>query len=493
MDTSDLHIGGGIHDLEVDGNRNFKWTSDLYCLYFNDTIESITLEIFSDFKSNCWYYLDDVNEDSKITLSYNSGFNRIKIINKNFFKLNIHQNIFIPAKINKNSNDFRKLSYRIYNIDVVYTNGKIKRLNIKDVEFYIENENLNSMDIDTNVVKFGLYGEMFIKTNKNNPNGKINLNIEQTSFYSHRSGWNYVLQNLFELNNPNGIIFDGFVENAFSWRKEEFLEKKLIPYKKDWIGVLHNPPNMPLWFSDNNSYPQSLIHDKVFKESLKHCRGLYVLSNYYKKFLSHYIPDVNINVLYHPTEIPDKKFDINKFYNNKNKSIVNVGWWLRKLNSIFLLDSGNYQKIRLMPNNKCKDTILRLTNIERDLYNIILSKKQIESVKIIDHLDNNDYDVLLSQNIVFLDLYDTSANNAVIECIARGTPLLVNRHPATIEYLGEEYPFYFDSLKEANEKLNNIDLIRDTHKYLMTFDKRKQITIEYFKEQLKESEIYQSI
>ena len=50
----------------------------------------------------------------------------------------------------------------------------------------------------------------------------------------------------------------------------------------------------------------------------------------------------------------------------------------------------------------------------------------------------------------------------------------------SIEYLGEKYPFYFDSLKEANEKLNNIDLIRDTHQYLMTFDKRKQITIEYF-------------
>jgi hypothetical protein len=156
-----------------------------------------------------------------------------------------------------------------------------------------------------------------------------------------------------------------------------------------------------------------------------------------------------------------------------------------------LLDSGEYEKIRLMPNNKCKDTILRLTNIELDLYNITLSKKQIDSVKIIDHLENNDYDILLSKNIVFLDLYDTSANNAVIECIARGTPLLINKHPATIEYLGEEYPFYFDSLKEASDKLNDIDLIRDTHQYLTTFDKRKQITIEYFKQQLKESEIYQ--
>jgi len=28
---------------------------------------------------------------------------------------------------------------------------------------------------------------------------------------------------------------------------------------------------------------------------------------------------------------------------------------------------------------------------------------------------------------------------------------------------------------------------------LMTFDKRKQITIEYFKEQFKESDIYQSL
>ena len=67
---------------------------------------------------------------------------------------------------------------------------------------------------------------------------------------------------------------------------------------------------------------------------------------------------------------------------------------------------------------------------------------------------------------------------------------MINRHPATIEYLGDEYPFYFDSLKEASEKLNNIDLVRDTHQYLMTFDKRKQITIEYFKQQFENSEIY---
>ena len=62
------------------------------------------------------------------------------------------------------------------------------------------------------------------------------------------------------------------------------------------------------------------------------CTGF--LSNYYKRFLKRYLPQIPINVLYHPTEIPDLKFNFDKFFKNKNKSVVNIGWWLRKLNSI---------------------------------------------------------------------------------------------------------------------------------------------------------------
>ena len=90
-------------------------------------------------------------------------------------------------------------------------------------------------------------------------------------------------------------------------------------------------------------------------------------------------------------------------------------------------------------------------------------------------------------------LSKNSANNAVIECIARGTPLLINKQPATVEYLGEEYPFYFDNLEEASKKSKDYVLIEKTHHYLMTFDKRKQITIEYFKDQLINSTIYKDL
>lgn len=483
-----INFGEGFHSLEKDQQYNqFKWMSEKNEIYINDSnSSSITLDLLNTIPSNIFNIIKNDNSNIKIPLEI--GRQNIRINTKNVKKLIIESNYFIPSKQNNLSSDDRKLSCKLYNIILDDTTS----LSVDKI-FYINNNIKNIKSSKGRMLEFiGDYGEMSIRIKSNSEKGKINLGT-QISFYSHRSGWDYVVKNLVDFNSSNGVYLDGFVENAFSWRKNQYIKEEIIPYTEPWVGFLHNPPNMPLWFSDNNSYPQTLIHDEYFRESLNYCKGLYVLSEYYKRFLKHYIPNIPINVLYHPTEIPDLKFNFNNFINNDNKCIVNIGWWLRKLNSIFLLNGGKYNKIRLMPNNKCKDTILRLTNIERNLFDFRLTEKQLNSVKLVDHLENDEYDKLLTQNIVFLDLYDTSANNAVIECIARGTPLLINKHPATIEYLGKEYPFYFDSLKDANEKLNNIDLIRDTHQYLMTFDKRKQITIEYFKQQFEQSEIYKSL
>ena len=39
------------------------------------------------------------------------------------------------------------------------------------------------------------------------------------------------------------------------------------------------------------------------------------------------------------------------------------------------------------------------------------------------------------------------------------TPIVINRLPAVVEYLGADYPFYFNSLEEARDKALNFDLI----------------------------------
>ena len=67
-------------------------------------------------------------------------------------------------------------------------------------------------------------------------------------------------------------------------------------------------------------------------------------------------------------------------------------------------------------------------------------------------------------------MFDASANNTVIECIIRNTPIIVNRLESVVEYLGADYPLYFDSLDEIPE-LINIKNIEKAHNYLVSMDK----------------------
>jgi hypothetical protein len=80
------------------------------------------------------------------------------------------------------------------------------------------------------------------------------------------------------------------------------------------------------------------------------------------------------------------------------------------------------------------------------------------------------YDCLLAENVVAIELFDASANNVVVECIARNTPIIVNRHPAVVEYLTADYPLYFTDLSEIPELLA-IDRVVAAHEYLAALDK----------------------
>jgi len=109
------------------------------------------------------------------------------------------------------------------------------------------------------------------------------------------------------------------------------------------------------------------------------------------------------------------------------------------------------------------------------------------------HITNDDYDELLSSSIAFLSLCDCNASNTIIECLARNTPLLVNRLESVLEYLGEEYPFYYDSLDEAENKLNDIDLIYQTHDYMKTYQGKRELSGEYFLQSFLDSPIIRSL
>ncbi len=108
------------------------------------------------------------------------------------------------------------------------------------------------------------------------------------------------------------------------------------------------------------------------------------------------------------------------------------------------------------------------------------------------YLNNEEYDKVLSESICFMDLITSSANNAIIECMARNTPVLVNPLPAVVEYLGEGYPFYYTSLEDAAKKAQDIELIEKTSLYLNKMNK-KNISHEYFVESFLSSNIYKNL
>jgi hypothetical protein len=83
---------------------------------------------------------------------------------------------------------------------------------------------------------------------------------------------------------------------------------------------------------------------------------------------------------------------------------------------------------------------------------------------------NELYHDLLCSSVVFMEVLAGSANNVILECIVRSTPVLVNRYAAVVEYLDEDYPLYYNDLDHARTLLTD-ENIAAAHEYLLRMPK----------------------
>lgn len=269
----------------------------------------------------------------------------------------------------------------------------------------------------------------------------------------HRSGWNFCVKNMIEnFENKDGIAF---YPNRV-W--EKLTSKKNESY--DWIGFYHVTPLCV------NGMIKTFGLDLINK-NLKYCKGLYVLSKYTKKHIDK-IFKIPVEVIYYATEKNNIKFNFDDFFNNKNKKLFFIGNWLRKYD-VF-------------------------ENIKNDIFEkIYLGTSRInEKIKNYTYVNQYEYDLILSNNIVFLDFLDSSCNTAIIECMERNTPVMCPKAEPSIEYLGEDYPFFFESINEVEKKLNDFSIIKKTFEYLKNMNKEK-INIDYFIKSIANSEIYKNL
>ena len=317
------------------------------------------------------------------------------------------------------------------------------------------------------------------------------LRLERHIRYCHqRSGWAYALRSIARLTHesPSAILLDAVIERNFGKLLELALSEGRIPYRRPWTGFIHVPPEVPEWLEYRKS-PSHYFQLAEWQESLPHCRGLITLSRDLRDWVSQQLPGVPVLALHHPTEFSDRIFDF-EAYLRHGQLLVQVGWWLRRFSSIHFLELPRERKHLLVSVDGIElPRFMRALEAERTHTNAPPLDQWDATV--LPRQPNDDYDELLTRSIVFLDLRAAAANNAVIECIVRRTPVLVRNLPSTREYLGEDYPSFFDSLEEAAAKAADPDLVLQTHKYLVAKD-ISFLSGETFCRELAESRMYQS-
>jgi hypothetical protein len=305
------------------------------------------------------------------------------------------------------------------------------------------------------------------------------INISKSrGFDSHRSGWSYVLSGLKMYHSDSGIFVNDFIERSFSWEIIDYhsgQNSHKLPYTFPWVGFLHNPHNMPRWFDYQHS-PQAIFSRTVFQKSLEHCKCLITLSNYLGDWVKSQT-DIPVITLKHPTYVPTqwKPYD----FVSGPRNVIQVGYWLRKFESIANLKLHPMYHKKWMPG--VKSAIWKYNTIKESMSGVSNEESKIawKSVEVMEFLDNKSYDEQLSTCVMFLDLYDTSANTAVVDAIGMSIPLVINRLPATEEYLGVDYPLFFTDLKHAEEIIQDVDLILSGHEYLKNLNK-DWVSKEYF-------------
>ncbi|UII31041.1 glycosyltransferase [Fulvivirga ulvae] len=291
------------------------------------------------------------------------------------------------------------------------------------------------------------------------------INLDHPFYWeNHRGGWKHVVDILKRnFHSSKGTLFVSAVENAMITE---------TPILEPWVGVVHQVPRHYI-----REFPDlvRMLESETWKISLEYCKGLFVISNYVKEYLESRNLGVPISHLYYPVDAECVAFDYEGYSSSNHKKVLLIGEFLRRFESFKYLSAPGFEKTALG--------------------NEEFSKSGVSdgNITIYPPVSDKRYDELLSKNIVFADLIDAPANTLVIECLIRATPILINRLPGVEEYLGEEYPFFYNSLEEANRMLANEALVKETHEYLKKSAKRSLISEDFFIRQLHESEVYKAL
>ena len=320
---------------------------------------------------------------------------------------------------------------------------------------------------------------------------KLPINNNYYKTVEHRGGWksliNYGLESkvLTDLNVSNGCYLIDCCEKYFLWDTNTI--------NKPWVGIIHTTPYPPKYM-DSTLHINSLFSCERFIQSLPSCKGLIVLSKYQLEwinlFIKYKLP--KIIMLFHPTDKLSTLFDLNIFISTTDTfNIVLLGQQMRRITDLLNIKSPIINKKIWLSGiksdkkrNKCLQSLIAGLNLNP--MTLVDFNNNID----MPYLDNyEEYDKLIQSSILVMPLFDAGANNSILECIISNTPIFVTRCYGAVEYLGSEYPMFFDDINELNMLLSDrqslLELYKQSHEYLTQMNKTHLSYKHFYSEMLK--------
>jgi hypothetical protein len=303
---------------------------------------------------------------------------------------------------------------------------------------------------------------------------------ERFAWAHHRTGWDRV-ESAVEaaLASPRAdTLFVGAVEQALLVSQE--------PLRCPWIGVSHQIPELAPGAEKIYGRKVATLDTvgDLLMASLPACRGLFTLSDCMRGRLGARLDGrVPIETLRHPTELAVRPFRWELYGDDPERRLIQLGQWGRLMRTIYEIEAPSHAKLWL--SGKAFDAERLRTFMGEPA-------QPASEVSMPPRVDDDTYDWLLERSLCLVPLFDSSANTALIECVARAAPVLVNPLPAVIEYLGADYPLYFDSLEEASRAAEDRERVREAHLYLRRMPKG-HLSFAHFVRSMAGSRIYRSL
>ena len=286
----------------------------------------------------------------------------------------------------------------------------------------------------------------------------------------HRTGWPWVYSNLKTIHSQDGILFDDFFEQNFCYKD------KPDTYTEPWATIIHHPVNIPS-FGNYRERLDAVFKSKAFKDSEPYLKIVFALSDNLADWLRTKL-SCKVVSLNHPAFL-----DINcKWNNSKKPEIYQVGYYLR--------NTSLCDQIKLPPGYTVKKLWnslpwLQTYHAKVQSYWEVNGRKTYRDTESVGFVTPSKYDQILNSKIIIAEYFEASASNVVLECIAHHTPLIINRLPAFEQYLGKEYPLFYDNIDEIPMLIEQAT----TGHYYLKLLPTKNLVIDFFLNRIKE-EIY---